>query len=354
MATISTGEGNASVSQSPLPSKGDEGGGDGSSEMAMSATISLGCSDEGGDVDSSQQRQNESENGSTTEEKILLRQRRRHRNQRILIGLCLAAVIMFVIVDSTTTMYCKSAINSLLQWVEANPAAGILAFTLFVFVATVAFIPGALLTLGAGYVFERAWGLATGLLVGTLTVCVGASAGAIVSFLIGRYLLRGFVDRLAHRYSIFEALDSVMKTAKGFRIMVLLRLSPIIPFNAINYISGVTSISLLSYSLANIAIIPGTVLFVFVGASAACLANNMGSGQAVTISTIVVGVVFAVFAIFITSFYARRELNRIIASRESTQEEGTEHDESSTQDDGDIEEGLDESSRQQSPQQCND
>jgi uncharacterized membrane protein YdjX (TVP38/TMEM64 family) len=245
--------------------------------------------------------------------------RRRHRNRRILIGVCLAAIIVFVIVDSTTRMYCKSAVESLLQWVEENPAAGIIAFTLFVFVATVAFIPGAILTIGAGFVFERTWGLGTGILVGTITVFVGASAGAIVSFLIGRYLLRDFVDHLAHRYSIFEALDAVMKE-NGFRIMALLRLSPIIPFNAINYISGVTSISLLSYSLANIAIIPGTVLFVFVGASAGCIANDMGNGATATIVAIVVGVVFAIFAILLTSYYARRELNRIIASREA--EEG--------------------------------
>ena len=270
------------------------------------------------------------EEAITEEEQNRQQQRYRNRRIRVLIGLCLAALIIFVIIDSTTTRYIKSAIDSLLKWVEENPVAGILAFTLFVFVATVAFVPGAIVTLGAGYVFERAWGnLGLGVLVGSITVFVGASVGAIVSFLIGRYLLRDCVDRLAHRYSMFEALDAVMKT-KGFRIMALLRLSPIIPFNAINYISGITSISLLSYSLANIAVIPGTVLFVFVGASTGCIANNMGSGATVTIVSFIIGAVFAVFAIFLTSFYARRELNKIIASRESEQE----------QDDVDLEEGV--------------
>lgn len=270
----------------------------------------------------------EEEDDVVTEEEQNSHQQR-HRNRRILIGLCLAAIIIFVITDSTTTGYIKRAVDSLLKWVEENPVAGILAFTLFVFVATVAFIPGAIITLGAGYVFERAFGLGLGVLVGSITVFVGASIGAIVSFLIGRYLLRDCVDRLAHRYTMFEALDAVMKT-KGFRIMALLRLSPIIPFNAINYISGITSISLLSYSLANIAVIPGTVLFVFVGSSTACIANNMGSGATVTIVAFVVGAVFAVFAIFLTSFYARRELNKIIASRESEQVQG----------DVDVEEGV--------------
>lgn len=289
----------------------------GDSELTTAISVSGSSEDEQRDEELAVQN---SEGGGRIDE-VRGKRCKRHRNQRILIGLCLAAVILFVIVDSTTTKYCKSAIDSLLQWVEENPTSGIIAFTLFVFVATIAFIPGAILTIGAGFVFERAWGeLGIGILVGTVTVFVGASVGAIVSFLIGRYLLRDCVDRLAHRYSIFEALDSVMKQ-KGFRIMALLRLSPIIPFNAINYISGVTSISLLAYSLANIAILPGTVLFVFVGASAGCITNNMGSGATVTIISFVLGAVFAVFAIFLTSFYARRELNRIVASRETQAED---------------------------------
>lgn len=338
--------GDASVAQSPVTKREKDGTGYISELTAPASTTSLDCSSESElEEESCPQQldapQNEAETTENEEEKVEKR-RRRHRNRKILIGLCLLAIVIFVIVDSTTTMYCRTAINSLLKWVEENPVVGIFAFTLFVFVATVAFIPGAILTLGAGFVFERAWGLGPGILVGTLTVFIGASAGAIVSFLIGRYLLRDCVDRLAHRYTIFEALDAVMKDkGLGFRIMALLRLSPIIPFNAINYISGVTSISLLSYSLANIAILPGTALFCLVGASAACIANNMGAGQTVTIIVIVVGVVFAVFAVFFASFYARRELNRIIALRES-QDEGEMPTES------DIEQGLNDDASQES------
>lgn len=69
------------------------------------------------------------------------------------------------------------------------------------------FIPGAILTIGAGFVFERAFGLGAGIVCGTATVAIGASAGAVLSFLIGRYLLRDYVEHLAERYSIVEALD---------------------------------------------------------------------------------------------------------------------------------------------------
>jgi uncharacterized membrane protein YeaQ/YmgE (transglycosylase-associated protein family) len=87
--------------------------------------------------------------------------------------------------------------------------------------------------------------------------------------------------------------------------------------------------------LANIAIIPGTVLFVFVGASAGCIANNMtnDTGTVVTIIAFAAGAVFAVVAIFLTSFYARRELNRRVATREEDR------------DSGDLEEGEEETSK---------
>jgi uncharacterized membrane protein YdjX (TVP38/TMEM64 family) len=71
----------------------------------------------------------------------------------------------------------------------------------------VLFIPGALLTIGAGFVFERSFGLGPGILAGTITVFIGASTGAVLSFLIGRYLLRDCVKHLSERYSIFQALD---------------------------------------------------------------------------------------------------------------------------------------------------
>jgi hypothetical protein len=71
----------------------------------------------------------------------------------------------------------------------------------------VLFIPGSILTLGAGFVFANAFGLGLGIVVGTLSVFIGASAGSIVAFLVGRYLLRDWVKGLSKKYAIFEALD---------------------------------------------------------------------------------------------------------------------------------------------------
>merc|ERR1711933_438057 len=186
--------------------------------------------------------------------------------------------------------------------------------------------------LGAGFVFSAALdSLGWGVLLGTGAVWVGASLGAIAAFLLGRYLFRdGFVGRLTEKFTIFKALDNALMD-KGLRIMVLLRLSPIVPFNALNYIAGVTGVQLWHYVVACVAMLPGTILYVFLGASAGSLAAISGTmdgdeesedngddmedptnNKVVTISVVVVGVVFGILAIAVTSYYAKQELNKVL------------------------------------------
>jgi len=100
--------------------------------------------------------------------------------------------------------------------------------------------------------------------------------------------------------------------------MSLLRLSPIIPFNALNYISGITAISLRAYVWSLIAILPGTVLYVFLGATAGSLtdSSNSGNNSTVKIVSIVAGVVFGVLGVAAVSYYAKKELNKVIATQE--------------------------------------
>lgn len=246
-------------------------------------------------------------------------QRRRSCYAKIAVAAILAAFIIFVIVDSQTNQHVRNGITIFLEWIEENPGAGVVAFMLVYFVATILFIPGSILTLGAGFVFSASFGsLGVGILLGTISVFFGASGGAVGSFLLGRYLFRDSVGILSKRYSVFEALDKAL-AEKGLRIMVLLRLSPIIPFNVINYVAGVTAISFWSYVLALFAIIPGTVLYVFLGASAGSLADSANSGDnlTVTIIVIVVGIIFGFLAIALTSYYAKKELNRVVASRQA-------------------------------------
>ena len=82
------------------------------------------------------------------------------------------------------------------------------------------FVPGSMLTLGAGFLF--------GVVRGTIAVSVGSVLGATAAFLIGRTLLRGWIEKRIAAYPRFQAIDRAVGT-EGFKIVLLVRLSPGLP-----------------------------------------------------------------------------------------------------------------------------
>jgi uncharacterized membrane protein YdjX (TVP38/TMEM64 family) len=241
-------------------------------------------------------------------------QKRRDCYKKSILALLLVGLIAYIIADSQTTMHIANAMEDFLEWIEENPISGFFAFIVVYFLATILWVPGSLLTLGAGFVFGSAFGVGPGVLLGTLSVFIGASLGSMAAFLMARYFLRDAIGKLSKKYATFQALDAAFEK-KGLRIMVLLRLSPIIPFNAINYVAGVTTLQFWHFCIALLAILPGTALYVFLGASAGDLMDMMdgdsSKNSTVTIVVVVVGIVFGVAAVALTSYYAKKELNRI-------------------------------------------
>jgi len=235
--------------------------------------------------------------------------------------------IIFVIIDSRNANHVRRLTTEFLQWVVDNLWAGVFSFIGVYFLATLLFIPGSLLTLGAGFVFASALGLGWGVLLASIAVFVGATSGATAAFLLGRYLVRDSIKHVSEKYPVFQAIDAALEH-NGFRIVILLRLSPLIPFNAINYILGVTAVPFRDYVLACFAMLPGTVIFVFLGSSAGSLVDSATSGndnRVLTISVIVAGVVFGLGGLTVITYYAKKELQRIVQENEER--------------DGDAEEG---------------
>ena len=287
----------------------------------------------------------EADPSSTEEEEALTleeqAQAKRDRTKKIVLAVLLVGLIAYVIADSLTARHIASALDDFLEWIEENPTSGFFAFIVVYFIATILWIPGAILTLGAGFVFGSAFGVGPGVLLGSLSVFIGASLGSIAAFLMARYFFRDAVGRLSTKYATFQALDRAFES-KGLRIMILLRLSPIIPFNAINYVAGVTTLKFWHFVIALIAILPGTALYVFLGASAGSLMEtDMSSNDStVTIIVVVVGIVFGVAAIALTSYYAKKELNKL--SEDMDQDEGDNNDEENNQSNEINDEGKDE------------
>ncbi len=151
-----------------------------------------------------------------------------------------------------------------LTWVDSLGSVGAIAFIIIYILATVAFFPGSILTLGAGVVF--------GLVLGSFYVFIGATIGATVAFLVGRYLARGWVAEKIQGNSKFQAIDEAVGR-EGLKIVLLTRLSPVFPFNLLNYAYGVTGVSLKDYLLGSAGMIPGTIMYVYIGSLAGNLAT---------------------------------------------------------------------------------
>lgn len=149
------------------------------------------------------------------------------------------------------------------EWVHRLGPWGPVAFILGYAVATVAFIPGSLLTLAAGAIF--------GLLGGTLYVFIGATLGASGAFLIARYVARSAIEAKLEERPKFRSIDRAI-ARQGLKIVALLRLSPIFPFNLLNYALGLTRVRFLDYLIACAAMLPGTFLYVYYGKAIGSLA----------------------------------------------------------------------------------
>lgn len=156
-------------------------------------------------------------------------------------------------------------------WVDGLGPWGPIVFVLGYVVATVAFIPGSLLTLAGGAIF--------GLAEGTAFVFVGASLGATAAFLASRYVVRGAIERRVEAEPRFAAIDRAVGR-EGFRIVLLLRLTPVVPFVLLNYALGLTRVKLRDYVFAHGGMLPATLLYVYWGKVAGDLAEiAAGGGQ---------------------------------------------------------------------------
>lgn len=140
--------------------------------------------------------------------------------------------------------------------IQGLGSAAPIAFVLIYAFAVVALIPASLLTIAGGAVF--------GLVRGVIYALIGATLGSTAAFLLGRHAFRRFVARRLASMPRFEAVERAV-SAQGRRIVFLLRLSPVVPFNFLNYALGLTTISVWDFVIASIGTIPGAIVYAYCG-----------------------------------------------------------------------------------------
>lgn len=270
------------------------------------------------------------------------------------------AIIAFVIWDAVFTSPEHRLIQpdfsqKFLVWVQSNPLQGLLAFLFVIAFAVVFMIPiGTPLTLGCGYIYKGAYGWKLGLTVATIVSMAGSALGAVVCFLLGRYLMRDQVRQWIKKYPLFVAIDigkcracsgrracsiprfifqytvsshthttlyiQISTTASaehGLKIMAMLYLTPVLPLGPVSYMCGTTSMLLSHFVLAKVASLPLMLLYCFIGASTGALLTNSSDNDSVKSienneSLIISGIGMSFVMIALITRQVKKELNKIL------------------------------------------
>ena len=123
---------------------------------------------------------------------------------------------------------------------------------------------------------------------------------------------------MAEKYAIVGALDKAMET-EGLKFTFLLRLCPLVPYNAFNYMMGITGVKFWDYALGGFGMIPGTVVYVFIGTTVSNIADAAtGNYEQSTLSLvfIIVGTILAFMAIIYISCIVKKYLNEALDKKE--------------------------------------
>lgn len=178
------------------------------------------------------------------------------------IFLLLAFIILLIVIKQNNIygFFSFENTNELKLYVKSFGIMAPCVFILLFALATVLFVPGLPITVLAGMLFGAFWG--------TVYVVIGSTIGVSLAFLIGRYIGRDFVKKMADKNPRMSKLDNYIKK-QGNTILIISRLVPLFPFNLQNYVYGITDIEFGTYFWYSLLfMVPGTIIYTCFGALA--------------------------------------------------------------------------------------
>jgi uncharacterized membrane protein YdjX (TVP38/TMEM64 family) len=220
------------------------------------------------------------------------------KNLKWIKPLLIVTAVTAVLVLGGTYFNLQQKIADVLAWIEELGPAGMGVYALLYIVACIFFIPGSLLTLGAGAIY--------GVVTGSILVSASSTLGATAAFLVGRYFARDWIAKKIEGNQRFTTIDNAVAD-EGWRIVGLTRLSPVFSFNLLNYAYGLTRVSLREYVLASwIGMMPGTVMYVYIGSLAGDLASiGSETAEAPSGAQWIINIVAFIATVLVTIYVTR-------------------------------------------------
>jgi len=227
----------------------------------------------------------------------------------------LALAIVFVVL--ATSLYFLPLANwvtALVSWGQQHPILGPAAYMVFVVLATVLFLPGSVAMMIGGFLF----GFVPGFLFAALALPFGAQG----AFEFGRWVARPWVRKKVEGNRRMHAIEAALRE-QAFIIVVLTRLSLVIPFNLLNYAYGATSVKATTHWLATaVGMLPAVALYVYLGT----LARDLGqilSGEVAPSELgywiLAAGIIAIVVATWVIHRTATRALERHLIDQQGTE-----------------------------------
>ena len=252
----------------------------------------------------------ETENKS--EQSLASEQQHSKKNTKIII----LVIIILAVITGVIFLPVKDWLIKSLEWTQGLGIWGPVFVAAFYVVACVLLLPGSILTLGSGFLFK--------VVVGSITVSIGSTLGACTAFLVGRTVARKWIAGKVAKNEKFTAIDEAV-AQQGFKIVLLTRLSPVFPFNILNYAFGLTKISFWKYALGSwIGMMPGTIMYVYFGAGlrdlAAVAAGKLEKSTAGTIFFWIGMGVTLIVTVFVTRIARNALKNAVPQSTSETKQ----------------------------------
>ncbi|MDE0130076.1 MAG: TVP38/TMEM64 family protein [Gammaproteobacteria bacterium] len=187
------------------------------------------------------------------------------------------------------------------DWAQAHPRIAWAGFILAYILAAVFMVPGSILTLAAGVLF--------GVGLGVALVSLASTLGACCAFLVGRFMARDWVESRLEAMPRFRALDRAV-ARRGWLIVLLARLSVVIPYNLLNYALGLTNVRFGAYLFGTlVGMLPAIFLYVYLGSVAGSLASLEQTGAPmIPQSLFIAGLVVTASLIFLIARLTARAL----------------------------------------------
>jgi uncharacterized membrane protein YdjX (TVP38/TMEM64 family) len=220
------------------------------------------------------------------------------------------AAIVLLAIGAAMALPLSQWATQFVDWMRGAGLVGAAAFGAVYVLAAVLLLPASLLTVGAGLAYGPLWGTA---LVSPVSV-----AAATLAFVLGRTVARGWIAERTAADPRFRAVDAAIGR-RGLKIVMLLRLSPVFPFNVLNYALGLTGVRLRDYVFGSfVGMLPATFLYVYLGSLLGDVtglsADASPAGTARHVLSIVGLVATVVVTVYITRI-ARRALAEALDAR---------------------------------------